>query len=103
MTGEKEGGWHRLVLGDERARGQVGGNRASAGGKMDVYLGSGALLAGLGAAGWDSRGGVGEAAAGSPSRYRCFLLSFFVKEISNISFLLATCRPPSQKTFSISL
>lgn len=58
------------------------------------------FVTGLGAAG-GSRGGVGEAAAGSPGRR--FLLSVFAKEISNIPSLFATCRPPSQKTVSLSL
>lgn len=49
-----------------------------------------------------SRGGVGEAAAGSPSRRR-FLLSVLQKKYQIFLCSFATCRPPSQKTISLSI
>lgn len=91
---EEEGGWYRTVMeglgvrmqGIEHLRGEI-----------EMGLGSGALLAGLGGG---SRGGAGEALRGLPPLPPPFL--FWVKKPPKPFFPLRTLLP-SQNPGSVSL
>lgn len=66
VTGEEEGGWHRPAAWRWPGWGSAGGIEHLRG-ETAVAVGSGALFAGLGATGGDSRGGVGERPRGLPA------------------------------------
>lgn len=98
VTAGEESGWHRPLLGDKRARGLEGESSIN-GWENGRGFGQRRFVK-RGSAGWDSREGAG---LSRPLLLLFYLSLFFCKININISFVPATCRPPSQKMFSICL